>query len=386
MKKILYISGRLPNTTNAGGLLYIDILQAHGLNSFSFVAVENTINPSLVPDDIKTRPIEEYSFCIPSTNLLFKLMKKIPFIETAYIIISYKKLRRKIINSIIKQDYDMIFAPFRGEVLLILPDIIKETKLPLYAMVEDTVEREIDGPRLIYLIKRKNYYSLLSKVKKLGVAGETMKEYFKKEHNIESVILRPSIKKYSECKHKAIDSSFNIFFAGNIYAKKELNSFLNALIYLSNHDKKITIYFATHQQINFKTDNIRIINLGWRKEIELYQYMNICHIAYLPYKSENKFMHSMKYAFPGKAGFYIANNLPIFFHGPSYSSFNTFLTKYQVGVSCDSMEKSIIIDHLKMFINNKKFYTLCQTECFNAFKAEFDYSIFEKKVASYFKN
>jgi hypothetical protein len=92
----------------------------------------------------------------------------------------------------------------------------------------------------------------------------------------------------------------------------------------------------------------------------------------------------MSYAFPGKAGFYIANNLPIFFHGPSYSSFNTFLTKFEVGISCDSMDPDIISRELNRFISDSSFYSMCQDECKKAFSMEFEHEIFVKRVKEFF--
>ncbi|MDP3444560.1 MAG: hypothetical protein Q8T08_17005, partial [Ignavibacteria bacterium] len=78
--------------------------------------------------------------------------------------------------------------------------------------------------------------------------------------------------------------------------------------------------------------------------------------------------------------------LPVFFHGPSYSSFNTFLNNYQVGVSCDSMDKSIISETIERFINDRSFYSSCQNECLRAFKNEYNKDIFKKKVTSLFDN
>lgn len=392
MKKILFISNRIPNNASAGGILYDNIIKYYGIENFSIISVADKIQFSDFNRDYKNIPIKQFALRFPSDKIIFKVLSKVlsklPFLETIYILVLKKILIKRILEFVQMQKFDAIFAPLRGEVLLVLNDILECLKLPLFAMVEDTVEREIDDPKYIYKLKKGNYYSILKKSKKLAVAGETMQEYFKTNYKIDSIILRPSYLKYSNIPSKLISKTFNIFFSGNIYAKKEMSAFLNALTLFSskNPQLKINMYIASHRKINSKSNRVNIINLGWIKELELVKWMQECHISYLPYKSEPAFMHSMKFAFPAKAGFYITNNLPIFFHGPSYSSFNYFLNKYKVGVSCDSFEKSSISASLERFITDEKYYMLCQKECLKAFEMEYNNEIFEKRVSDFFED
>ena len=92
----------------------------------------------------------------------------------------------------------------------------------------------------------------------------------------------------------------------------------------------------------------------------------------------------MKYAFPGKAGFYVTNNLPIFFHGPLYSSFNKFNEKYKIGLCCDSFDPEDISINLERFITDKTFYGQCQTNSKTAYDEEFSNQVFEERVLEYF--
>ena len=388
MKKILYLCNRLPNNENAGGILYNDIIKTYGIENFSIISVSNKIKITDYQKDYLNLPHKQLALRLPNTNILYKLLKRVPLIEPILLLIKKPFINREIIKFVKKQNCDIIFAGLRGDVLLVLDGLIKEVKLPLYAMVEDTVERENDDHKIIYKKLTTEYYKLIPKVKRLAVAGETMQEYFKTNFNIDSIITRPSYINYSSNPIKKIEETLNIFFSGNLYAQKEMDSFLNALPLFkkNNPEVNINVYIASHRRINFKSNQINIINLGWITEEKLIEFMKKCHISYLPYKSEPEFMHSMKYAFPAKAGFYITNNLPIFFHGPAYSSFNTFLKKYQVGVSCDSMSDSIISTTLEHFIYNSEFYSICQKECFRAYNNEFNIKIFNERVFQLFCN
>jgi len=386
MKKVLFVGNRLPNNQTAGGILYDNILKKYGIKNFSLMAVSEKINLSDFHQDYKSVHAKQFALRIPHINIFFKIISKLPLIEPIYIFLVKKLILKKILKYANAQNCDLIFASLRGDVLLILKELLKETKLPLVAMVEDTVEREVDDHKLVYYQLRKNYYKLLPKISKLAVAGETMQDYFNEKFGIESVILRPSYSKFSNKPLKQITNLLRIFFSGNIYAPKEMKAFLEALQYFASNNShlKIEMYIASHRPVIWKSSSLKVVNLGWINENRLIEYMEECHISYLPYKSERAFMHSMKYAFPAKAGFYITNNLPIFFHGPSYSSFNTFIKKYQVGISCASMEKSVIADFIERFINDQNSYTCYQKECFKAFEMEYTMEIFEDRVKDFF--
>ena len=386
--KILYLCNRLPNNENAGGILYDDILRAYGLNSFSILAVSSKVNITDFNSIYKTIPNRQYSLCFPNTNLIFRVLKKLPLLESLYILLKRRILITAIAKYASDQKCDIIFTSLRGEVLLVLEELKKATKLPFIAMIEDTVEREIDGHKILYGIKKKRYYQILPQALKLGVPGETMQDYIKKEYDVNSIILRPSYSKYSSCGEKNIADEFNIFFSGNIYAQKEFTAFLSSLALLKSQNPRLTInmYIATHRRIHRTIEGVNVINLGWMNEDDLCYYMEKCHISYLPYKSEHAYRHSMKYAFPGKAGFYISNNLPIFFHGPEYSSFKTFNKIYQIGMRCDSFKATVIVRSLERFISDKNYYDLCQANCNKAHYKEFRTRVFRERVAELFSN
>ena len=178
--------------------------------------------------------------------------------------------------------------------------------------------------------------------------------------------------------------TFNVFFAGNAYAERELRVFIDALEKFSEAtDLRVCFYIASHQSFSTNSTKLEINNLGWISQIKLKDYTDKCHMAYLPYRSELRFKHQMKYAFPGKAGFYISNNLPIFFHGPSYSSFNVFLKNHPVGISCDSLQSDDVLSKLNKFVKSASFYLNSQRECQKAFNEVFSKENFEQSVRKF---
>jgi glycosyltransferase involved in cell wall biosynthesis len=385
--KILFICNRIPNNENAGGILYHDIMKTYGIEKFKIISVSQKLQDSKFLHEYDHSNIKQFSLRISSSNVFLKVLKKLPIIEPLYLFIKLNKVKKDVFKIIENEKFDSVFAPLRGDVLFILNDILMKTNLPLISMIEDTVEREIDDHPILYRRKKKLYYEAISKVKTLGVPGETMHMYIQDNFHLKSTIVRPSYKFFPEIKQKTIIKDFNIFFSGNLYAKNEAQTFIKALILFAerNEELNIIMYVASHIKLYSNSEKIQIKNLGWVDEKVLQKCMEICHISYLPYKFDKKFSHSMKYAFPGKAGFYISNNLPIFFHGPEYSSFNTFLEQYCVGISCGTLVKIEIVKKLEIFILDPKFYKECLRQCENSFHKEFTTDVFTERINNLFK-
>ena len=384
-KKILFILDG-PNPTTAGGILVDKIIKSHGIDCFKIIGLRNNIKANELSVEYNDDNFRNFPIRIPKTNYFFKILKKLPFIETLYILIRVFFIKTKIIEHTKNQKFDLVFTILRGDLLLVINMLVKSLNVPLIAFDTDTVESEFNDHKLIYWLKKQNFYKVLPRVSSMVTIGETMRDLYKDKFNIDSIILRLPFNRAQNNPVKIIKNEINVIFVGNVYAKTELECFISAMdIFLSSSTKfSINLFIATHKPINVKTEYVNIINLGWVSEEILISYLQKSHIAYLPYKFDIKFDHQMKYAFPSKSGQYITYNLPIFFHGPQYSSFNHFLDKYEVGISCNSLLYSDIIKVFKIMLNDRIFYSHCQNECNRAYEDEFSEKIFSNKVKTLF--
>jgi len=384
--KVLFFLNSLPHRNTAGGMLYNQVLESYGPENVSVIGVsfpqENSFNSSSNNKQFRLR--------FPENNLFWKVLKKISILEDLFVLIKYLIIKKKVIDHLKKTNPEIILFQLRGDSLFFLKSVFKHANIPIVAMIEDTVEREIDGSYLSYLIKKRLYYKYISKMSKIGVAGETMQNYIQSSFKIESIIIRPWSERMNVLKmsKKVVDGKINLFFGGNIYAKKEFKLFLKALdLFLKNNKKyDFNFFIASRKKIDYQPENYKITELGWIKESALREYMDISHFSYLPYIFDSKYEHSMMYAFPSKAGFYITNNLPIFFHGPVHSSFNTFLKSHKVGVSCSSLEINDVVTSISTLIADGK-------ECFSSFnnaidiayKTEYTQEQFDNRVKKLFE-
>jgi len=382
----LFFLNSLPHNNTAGGILYNQIAGSQGIESVSILGVSSLSQNNYSKYTNKNK---QFKLQFPDNNLLWKVLKKIPLLEEFYTLYRYIIIRKKVLAHIKEVNPKTILIQLRGNSLFFIGDIVKLRNVKFVGMIEDTVEREIDAHYISYRLKKRLYYKYLPKMCKVGVAGESMKEYVENKFNIDTVIIRPWYNKLSNFKKKVLDQevNFNIFFAGNVYAKKEFSVFLKALDIFAATNKKYNINFfiASRKKFDSESKNYKIIQIGWVDEATLKEYMDISDISYLPYIFDSKYEHSMKYAFPGKAGFYITNSLPVFFHGPKYSSFNTFLKSYKVGVSCSSIEVNEVVKSItKLFYDKIETFASYQIEIDRAYEFEYTQEVFDSRIKQLF--
>jgi hypothetical protein len=379
--KVLLLLNNLPHETTAGGILYNQIIQSYGFENIFIFAFSSTVENT----DSKINHFSSlFSLDFPRNNFFLKVLHKIPFVLDFYILLKMVFLKKKIFNAIEKLKPDIIFCQLRSNPLFVINDIIKNFDIPVNGMIEDTVEREKDSSFISYYIKKKSYYKAIPKMFKIGVAGETLKKYIEDKFDIDAYVIRPWYKKSSI--EKELNNNINIFFGGNLYAKIEFYQFIKALDIYSEKHKNFNINFivATKNKINFVPKFFKIKELGWVTEQILNLHVEKCHVSYLPYVFDPKLEHSMTYAFPGKAGYYISNNLPILFHGPKYSSFNSFLKLNRVGVSCSSLDLDKIVESISKFISKKDTYTIYQNSIEKAYYSEYSKSKFDSQINKLF--
>jgi len=382
-KKALFLLNNLPHETTAGGKLYNQIMKSYGHENISTFGFSSSVKSK----ESYKKKTTLFSLDLPISNIfILKIFKKIPFVEVIYTLIRYLSLRKKVVRSAVEKiKPEIIFVQLRGNPLFMVNYIMDNFDIPIIGMIEDTVEREKDGNLFSYKIKKNLYYKAIPRMLKIGVAGETLKKYIENNFKIEAYIIRPWHEK--SFSNKELSNNIKIFFGGNLYAKKEFYKFLKALDLFSKENKSIAINFivATKNKVNYKPRNYEITELGWLSEKVLDKHIKECHISYLPYIFDSKFEHSMTYAFPGKAGYYISNNLPILFHGPIYSSFNFFLKTNKVGVSCSSLQLNQIVKSISELINDTERYNAFQKNIDNVYALEYKKDQFDRKVNEIFK-
>jgi hypothetical protein len=378
MREILFVADGYPLGSNAGCVLYQRLLKSYGISNFCYYGMGHKTQLEW-PKEFREMPKKNSSLRIWPRGRITKYLKRIPLIEELFYFILMPLISRKIKKFSMDNNVKLIIAVFRADVLAIINKINKQSKIPLLGFISDTVEAEYSDKPILYKYKLKEYYKAIYHAQGIYVAGESMDNYIKSKFNKNTSILRLGYELNNNTKRSVnkISKEIKIFFSGSVYATEELEVFVNALSAFSMKHPEFNIIFITATTYNVKSKhiNIPIINLGWIAEQELIKVMQDSYLGYIPYIFDKKDANQMTYAFPNKSGFYLSTGLPIFFHGPEYSSMSKFFEKYPCGIHCSSMDQNMVITHLEKMLFNYKFYNQCLLAAEEAFDNEFSMNV-----------
>jgi len=373
--KILVLSDSLPGTQGGHGIILLKQILYYGKTNFCLFSGARTPKyqqPTIlkgVPTLVS--PIEYFR-----GRKINRIIKRIPLLEEIIFFILLQFRKYELLRFVKENKVKLIYAVLRGDSTALVNFIVKKTNLPLVSYIPDTIEaEEVDDKWLIYRHKKKKYYQGIKRSRFLAGPGKTMVNYFKEKFNKESVIFSSVIKDSIIPKNEKTKfdlKEITIGFAGSLYAKDEYEHFVNGLseFALKNSSYKIKLLFIGNKKpTNIKHVKIEFFN--WTSQEDVLKILSMADIGYLPYKFCEKHKKQMTLAFPAKAVSYLALQIPIFFHGPEYSSVNNFLSEYPCGISCNSLIAERIIIKLEQLIFDDLFFEDCKKYCTEAFHKEF---------------
>lgn len=380
-QKILFIGDGYPVGDNAGSILYLKLIKSYGIEHFCYYGLGNKTKLEL-PEEFVNMPKEQSSLRIFPQHGYFKVFRIIPLIEEIYYFLFRPLITRRILKFINDNNVTLIIAVFRADVISVINEVKKKSKLQLLGYISDTIEMEFKDRTIIYNLKYNEYYKAIKDAAGIYVAGETMKEFIERGYKKKTSIIRLGFNDNLKL-NRSIKDKINIFFSGSVYAKSEFEFFLIALSKFAHKysEFEIKLFLATNYKVKNIFEGFELINLGWQKEETLYGVMENCHLGYVPYKFDERYKTQMQYAFPSKAGFYLSTGLPLFFHGPAYSSMSIFFKKYQCGIHCTSLKEHEIVEKLEKLIFDEEFYQRCLQEVNKAYYEEFTIEIMRRKFS-----
>lgn len=269
-----------------------------------------------------------------------------------------QKVLKEIEKIIVSEGVEKIWVVLSSLPLISLAErVLENIKIPVHVMVWDAPEAMFQNHALdkfskSYLLS--GFAFSLQNASRIAVISEGMQLDYKSKYGVDSVVIRHGVR-VNESIQKSIprEGAIKIIFAGSLYAKKEWNALCRALRRREFKilDRKIELYFlGRFPRIGAKKiDDVNYLGaVSYERVSGIFSEMDMGYVPYwfLPRKS-----HVVRTSFPGKVSAYAAAGLPIFFHGPSYSSVAEFLKKYQLGVGCFSLEEEEIVEGLERAVD-----------------------------------
>lgn len=277
-----------------------------------------------------------------------------------------KSIEKQLLKYIKQNNITKIWCPVQGEVLTkLLNNIYRKLHIPYIVQIWDPIEWWIKEHKFDEFRKNKTlveYEMLLKNSSYCITTSIAMSKHYINKFNIKCIEVMPSIEK-KEIEINGKDSSkFIIALSGQIYAKDEFDSLLNALDELQWEYNGKKIFFEHYGLWNdnyinkYKHEKYynRIIKKGFTPQEKLFEQLSYVDLLYCPYFfSDSEIEKKVStLSFPSKLITYLSINVPTLLHAPNYSSPYLFLKDTGASYLMDTIDKSLMINQLKNIMDN----------------------------------
>lgn len=262
--------------------------------------------------------------------------------------------------------------------------VAEQLDVDLITTVHDPPERFAEELRMDWLSRRimlHEFRKALQDSTRCGVASEGMQEEYKERYDVDALVLihgvDPLLRRLPAAELNSEDE-FVIGFAGSLYARREWRALLSALASVDwRVDGRSVIIRVLSGRVDFQLQRAgRIEYLGWRTVEETIDVLSKVDITYLPYWFDEAHRLSVRLCFPNKLSTYVAAGRPVFYHGPQDASPTRFIQRHPVGIACHSLKDRDIVESLRGFISDPRFYASAVQESQRVFDQQLNKRVF----------
>lgn len=389
--RICLVSSTPPDHRGIGAIFLRDLCNSYPEGMISVIALCNSeyepapVSANATP--IMHLPPPVFSSVIRALSYKIGIIGRIDFVRK-YKIGHIKKTAKIIRQTIRELSIDKLWMVLNSNYsILLAAELCSSISVPLIVNVWDPITSNSKWESLDAHSRDSvlfAFHKVLKTVQVCGVASESMGRYYSDIYGIDTVTLIHGLPRSLWRKEIAVpptETNINIGFAGTMYAKNEWNTLLRVLEDFSSR-LKLTV-MTKNFSVNIQYP-VRIEFLGWRSSEDTVNKLADCDILYLPYWFSNTRDESVKLCFPNKMSTYLAAGKPVLYHGPSNSSPSEFLTKYRVGIECNSNNNiDDLMAAIMCFVENKAFYKEFSSERMKALERELSQEVFYRQFAKF---
>lgn len=273
------------------------------------------------------------------------------------------KISNEIINS--NTSFDLIWSVIQGQSMICLvPEIANKLNLKYVVEIWDPPEWWLDENHFdfySYSVVMKSFKKLLKNSKCCLAASHNMAKEYQEKYGVSCIPVIPSLDDVYIPTNKKNYDEFHIGYSGQIYSKKEFIAFVEALESLN------WFYESKRIILNVFTDYIdpvivnkypNILSNGWIPQDELLKKLSCMDLCYCPYRFDKKFEVIARLSFPSKLTTYLKTGVPVLVHAPVYSSISNFVKDGVSGYVCNTTNKNMIADKIKLIIKDSNRFTI----------------------------
>jgi len=204
------------------------------------------------------------------------------------------------------------------------------------------------------------------------------------------VVIRSGIDESLLPKEKATEDSerYQIGFAGSLFGQDSFQAFIKALDstnwIINDRPVRLILVGALGFSVNMLAQKpAEIVLLGRHSQGETIDVLSRCHMLYLPYPMNQPFSkETIKVSFPTKLSTYVAANVPIFYHGPKFSSVGAFIENCPIALHCSETGAETILSKIRQLLVDEDLRESMRATQRIAFKEHFSQQQFRSKIVS----
>ena len=340
--KILFVTSKSLSKTSGGSILFNSLFERIRIKNFSCFICDDYHNFSSV---LKRFDKVFYNYSILFSNhFINTIIRKNSFFSYIFFFLKYKVYSKyvffKFKNSISGHDKIWIYISQQSIPLAAL--IHKNLKIKMHLSIQDNFSTHLKKSEFIFL--KNDFEYLLNNAHSIDFISEYSKEYFNKKYNLSAKSISFLISQTFEVgKPKLSDSIKFIGFSGNVWCGETIKSFLKGIKIFNSFNSNVKLKVVFFSSLNKDSSFFH----GFHDCIEIKSFVSYkflinelqkCDLLYIPMLFSKEFSDVNITSFPSKIVTYLNCKIPILNHSPKEASTHDFISKYNLGISINSLD------------------------------------------------
>lgn len=254
-----------------------------------------------------------------------------------------------ILAKIISFKADVYWIVGHNEGILIARELARTTNTPIHISLHDDIPYGVFGRSLRYrwlsAIAQKRFADALRSARTIDVTSDAMRDRYQKTLGVNSIVFHPYVPSLPKLAPVTLDvNSLVVGHVGTLYTLNELRLFCQALQQYAQQKglkARMVLIGLAEKFIKITEEFPQLISiLPNLPESEAIVHLHQCNFLYAMYPFDRKSAIFRQTSLATKLTTCVQAQRPVFAHTPEDSSLATVVTRYNLGLNCNSMTVS----------------------------------------------
>lgn len=390
MPRVLILSAVVPGGEGSGGRYFQSVIDLYPRDRLAFFCITKLARFK-PPADMPWLPIGFASDPIPRSKLAAtegseRFSSRMTAWEEALTRES-KEIAAEVLRFAQRHGSEVIVFAATPLLFRVALEIRALSPIRIAMMVLDPLEIRLTSyqvPAPLHQVIHEDFDAAMKIVDRCATSSDNMAEEYQRQYGHEPLVMLHGLARDVQRKgrHRRLDDRrLTIAMLGALYASDAVAAFVQALVAADWKigERSVSLICMTREPPPGTDPTMPIEHLGWIEQDDVVSTLDRADLAYVPYWFDERYSETVRLAFPSKTSAMAAAGVPIFFHGPAYSSVTRFLKKHPMGVACSSLDPADIVARLEEFFSSPGRYAAAAVASETAFAMEMNHDVFRDR-------